>query len=135
MTQADYEKLSKPTVVRASGLDDIAKTLSRTEQQLCTRLKLTEIPGKHNQTVPVFLTQDVIKGIVSDMSDQEDDDDEFVCVCPLSEKAAHFLAFLLAVLIQNAILKTYTARIDIIRLTENNVLKTEELVNVNVAYN
>ena len=65
MTRAHYEKLSNPTAVRASGLDDISKTLSRTEQELCTRLKLIEIAGKRNQTVPVLLTQDVIKGIDS----------------------------------------------------------------------
>ena len=63
MTRAHYEKLSNPTAVRISGLDNISKTLSRTEQELCTRLKLIEIAGKRNQTVPVLLTQDVIKGI------------------------------------------------------------------------
>ena len=64
MTRAVYENVSKPTA-GASGLDDIAKTLSRTEQELCSRLKLVEIAGKRNQTVPVLLTQDVIKGIDS----------------------------------------------------------------------
>jgi len=46
-----------------SGIDDIGKTLSRTEQQLCHRLKIAEIAGKRNRTVPVLLTPDVIYGI------------------------------------------------------------------------
>ena len=33
MTRAHYEKFSNPTAVRISGLDDISKTLSRTEQE------------------------------------------------------------------------------------------------------
>ena len=65
MTVKQYEKLSDPTAGTTSGLDDISKTLSQTEQQLCTRLKLVEIAGKRNQTVPVLLTPDVIKGIDS----------------------------------------------------------------------
>jgi hypothetical protein len=65
MTREHYEELRNPTAVRASGLDDISKTLSRTEQELCSRLKLIEIAGKRNQTVPVLLTQDVVKGIDS----------------------------------------------------------------------
>ena len=38
-------------------------TLRRAEQQLCNRLKLVEISGKCNQTVPVLLTPDAIRGI------------------------------------------------------------------------
>jgi len=46
-----------------SGLNDIQKTLTNVEQQLCSRLKLVEIPGKRNRTVPVLLTTDMVSAI------------------------------------------------------------------------
>jgi len=63
MTLAAYEKVRDSNAVMPSGLDDIAQTLSRAEQQLCNRLKLVEISGKRNQTVPVLLTPDAVRGI------------------------------------------------------------------------
>ena len=46
-----------------SGLDDIQGTLSQTEQQICSRMKLVEICGKRNMTVPVLLTPAMAKAI------------------------------------------------------------------------
>lgn len=46
-----------------SGLDDIQTTLTDMEQQLCSRLKLVNIPGKRNRTVPVLLTANAVAGI------------------------------------------------------------------------
>ena len=46
-----------------SGMNDIEKTLSSTEQKLCSRMKLVQISGKRNRTVPVLLTPDAAKAI------------------------------------------------------------------------
>jgi len=54
-----------------SGLNDIEKTLSSTEQKLCSRMKLVQISGKRNRTVPVLLTADVTKGIDCILSNRE----------------------------------------------------------------
>ena len=54
-----------------SGLNDIEKTLSNTEQKLCSRMKLVQISGKRNRTVPVLLTPDVTKGIDCILSNRE----------------------------------------------------------------
>jgi hypothetical protein len=71
MTLAAYEKVRDANAVMPSGLDDIAKTLSRAEQQLCSRLRLVEIAGKNNQTVPVLLTPDAIHGIDAIIASRE----------------------------------------------------------------
>jgi len=63
MTLSAYEKVCNQGDNMPSGIDDIGRTLSRTEQQLCNRLKVIEIAGKRNQTVPVLLTPDAVHGI------------------------------------------------------------------------
>ena len=46
-----------------SGISDIESTLSQTERQLCSRLKLVEISRKTNRTVPVLLNEIMIRSI------------------------------------------------------------------------
>jgi len=63
MTLSAYEKVHNQGHDIPSGIDDIGRTLSRTEQQLCNKSKVTEIAGKRNQTVPVLLTPGAVHGI------------------------------------------------------------------------
>jgi len=63
MTLSAYEKVCNQGDDMQSRIDDIGRTLSRTEQQLCNRFKVIEIAGKHNHKMPVLLTPDAVHGI------------------------------------------------------------------------
>jgi len=68
---------------KKSGLYDIEETLTKTEQQLCSRMRVVEIAGKRNRTVPVLLTQDVVKAVECILLNRDkvgiDAGNEFVC--------------------------------------------------------
>lgn len=72
-------------VHKKSGLDDIHETLTKTEQQLCSRMRLVEIAEKQNRTVSVLLTQDVVKAVEYILSNRDkvriDAGNEFVFAC------------------------------------------------------
>jgi len=50
-----------------SGLQDVNKTLTGIEQQLCrpSHLRLVDISAKRNRTVPILMTEDVVKAQIA----------------------------------------------------------------------